>query len=147
MRSHRTHRVALAVAFGLALAPGVVRAEHEDGFMKSPAKKAERLREKLSLTDEQTQQVQGILESAHESIEASQAAIKQRLEQADQEILAVLNDEQKPRYATMQEERRKKWQERKDKWQERKEGEREEGEREEQDEHKHEHDGEPHDGS
>ncbi len=104
-----------AAALGALVLPGAVLANEGGNPAEHVSKRIEHLKEKLSLTDDQVQKVRGILESAQAANKAAWEAMQQRKEQTDQQILGVLNDEQKAKYAKMQEKRKEKWQERKEK--------------------------------
>lgn len=115
MKAKGIWQLVAAVALGFLVLPGVVSANEGKDSGDHVDKRVEHLKEKLSLTDDQTQKVRAILESAKAANEAARAAMQQRKEQTDQQILAVLNEEQKAKYTKIQEKRKEKWQERKEK--------------------------------
>ena len=114
MKAKAVRQLIAAVGLGLMVLPGAVWANEGKDSGDHVDKRVEHLKEKLVLTEAQAQQVRTILESAKAANEAARAAMQQRKEQTDQQILAVLNDQQKAKYAKMQEEHKKKWEERKE---------------------------------
>jgi len=86
-------------------------------MMKSPEQRAKDLKEKLNLTNEQTEKVEQIYEKAdslfRNSLQGSgnrdqmKAAMKTLMNDTDAEILKILNDEQKEIYGSIMEDRKK----------------------------------------
>ena len=111
MQGTRLQRLVGIIVAGLVLAPGAALAKQGESQENRINRRVESLRKELSLTDAQAQKIRAMLESSQPSAKADRAAIQQRREQTDQQILVVLNDQQKATYAKAQEERKKKWQE------------------------------------
>ena len=115
MNTSRDRWVVGMVAISLLISPGMIFA---DGKEKSKgkvvaegdvAKRVSHLKEKLTLTDDQTQKVQTILEASQKTLQADREAMEQHKEQTTQQILAILNDKQKAQYVQMKEDRKSKW--------------------------------------
>ena len=89
------------VAVGIVLAPGGVAAAAK-GKAPSIDARVENLKKRLSLSEQQAQQIRGILESSRPSEGADRPAIREHRKQTNQQILAVLNEEQKTKYTRWQ---------------------------------------------
>lgn len=103
------------VLTGLLLVQGTAWATA--GHSGKVDKKVEQLKQELTLTDDQAQQIRQILEADKPSdVKKDDRAAKHDWKhQQDEKIMAVLNDTQKARYQDMQEEHRKEKHEKKHK--------------------------------
>lgn len=82
-------------------------AEHHEGKHKGEkwdsAAKVEKLTKKLDLTADQQAKIKTILDAKHAEAKESMEEMKDKREKTNEEILAVLNDEQKAKYKEMKE--------------------------------------------
>ncbi len=99
--------VALAGLVSMGQTSAIANEGH--GYEKkfSPAERVEKLKEKLSLTDEQATKLQTIFES-HKPSDAEIAAMKAKKEAFKAEINAVLTPEQAAKLKELREERKDK---------------------------------------
>ncbi len=114
MARTRVQHLAGMVAVGMLLAPGLAWAWGKENPEEAITHRMERMTKRLSLTSDQAQKVRAILESAHATMEADHKVMQQHREQASQQVLAVLNDQQKAQYAKMKEARKEKREEKRD---------------------------------
>ena len=101
---------ALTVA-GLILFSAPAFAEHNEHKEEGSygEKRVEKLKEKLSLSDEQTAQIQAILkesEPTQEEKDAFKKKMQDRMKTTDDKISAVLTEEQRAKYAELKEKRK-----------------------------------------
>lgn len=86
-------------------------------MMPTPAERAERLKERLDLSDEQTKKVEAIFQKSQETTqkgmmehmgdrEAMREFMQKQMEATDKEIEKILTAEQKQKYEELKKERR-----------------------------------------
>ena len=97
-------KMIMALSLAMILSAGLETAafanhDHDKGPMGE--KKLERLKEKLGLSDEQSSQIESIVNAAGEKHKAIQ-------EDAQKQIDSILNDEQKKKYSALKEEMKEK---------------------------------------
>ena len=101
MKSHKKKAV-LSVVLGILMLVSSYAIANEMGE-NFVAKKTERLKKELSLTDDQTAKVQNILEERRKLFEEQRAEMKKMHE----EIASVLNEKQRAKYEKLKKRERK----------------------------------------
>ena len=111
----RLHTIAMVVMVGLmiSLSSFVASAQR---VQQTPTNRAQHLKESLSLTDEQTAQVQAIYENSQKEMSAVSDSLKgngksmrqarrEIMDKADKQIEQLLTDDQKTKFAELKKKR------------------------------------------
>ena len=107
----RLHSIAMVVMVGLMISLSSVVANAQR-VQQTPQNRAQHLKEALSLTDEQTAQVQAIYENSQKEMSSLSDSLKGNgksmrqgrrdiMDKADASILQILTDDQKTKFAEL----------------------------------------------
>lgn len=108
----------------IGLFSNLARAENDGECQRHQrGKMGEKLIEKLELNDQQAEQVKNIFAEAKnehscreiDSKKESRKCMMEKREKVNEQISALLDDQQKAKFAKLQEERKEKWKERREK--------------------------------
>lgn len=109
MRFAKKSNLVTAIMLILLTASYAAPAQANEDGDSFKAKKIERLKTELSLSDEQTAKIQTILDQ-------KQAAMKEQMKDTHDQIAAVLTDEQKAKFQALKEKKKEHRKEKSGKW-------------------------------
>ncbi len=117
--STRTSRLGVFLLSAALSVSGTAAWADDDGkgYGHDPKSHVEKLKEKLSLTQEQQEQILPIIEEKHQKMEALHDQMKDIRQQAMDKIQTILTPEQQEKWKDMQEKRREKMKEYREKHQ------------------------------